>query len=84
MRRRFCIALALVAAAAPGAAQQQLTRSTVDGGGGRSVSARYVMTGTIGQPDAEPLMQRGRYRLGGGFWTALPSDGIFLDGFEGE
>lgn len=84
MRRRLWIAFALVAAAAPSAAQQALTRSTVDGGGGRSSSARYVLTGTIGQPDAVPLLSGSRYKLGGGFWTAVPSDDIFSDGFEGD
>lgn len=84
MRRRLWIALVLGAAAAPGAAQQALTRSTVDGGGGRSSSARYVLTGTVGQPDAVPLLRGSRYQLGGGFWTAVPPDGIFSDGFEGD
>lgn len=83
MRRRLVLA-ALVLVALPGLAQQQLNKQTVDSGGGRSTSARYELTGTVGQPDAVPLLSSARYRLGGGFWTSLPSDGIFADGFEGD
>ena len=79
MRRRILL-LALVLAAAPGAAQQQITKHSIDNGGGASSSARYRITGTVGQHDAVPVLEGGRYRLGGGFWTAPP--GIFRDGFE--
>lgn len=82
MRR---LALALVASLAtwPGAAQQTITRHSIDGGGGRSAGTRYVVTGTVGQHDAARLLQGGRYRLGAGFWTAV-EPGIFSDGFEGD
>ena len=82
MKRRLAAALCLCAAGTCGA-QQAITRWTVDGGGGRSQGARYTVVGTIGQPDAVPLLLRGRYRLGGGFWTNLDA-GIFRDGFEGD
>lgn len=81
--KRSVVILLFALATSPGAAQQTITRYTVDGGGGRSSSSRYILTGTVGQPDAAPLLRGGRYRLGAGFWTAVPPDGIFTDGFEG-
>jgi hypothetical protein len=81
VKRRAPLALLLLALAVPGAAQQQLTRWTVDGGGGRSQGPRWTVTGTVGQPDAVPLLYGGQWRLGGGFW-ADPGSMIFRDGFE--
>lgn len=42
--------------------------NTFDGGGGRSSGGLFVVTGTIGQPDAG-FMSAGEFALGGGFWT---------------
>lgn len=81
MKRRFVAAFVLSGAATAVGAQQAVTRWTVDGGGGRSQDARYTLTGSIGQPDAVPLLKGGRYRLGGGFWAEVGA-GIFADGFE--
>jgi hypothetical protein len=81
--RRVAVFALLAAIALPGSAQQILTRHTVDGGGGRSENARYVLTGSIGQHDAKALMTGGPYRMSAGFFTDL-SEGIFRDGFEGE
>lgn len=83
MKRRVTLALLLLVCAVPGAAQQQITRWTVDGGGGRSQNARWTLTGTVGQPDAAPLLYSARYSVGGGFWTDLQPR-IFHDGFEGS
>lgn len=44
---------------------------TIDGGGGRSVGGGYVLEGTIGQPDAGPVLTGGGYELRGGFWPGL-------------
>ena len=44
------VALMLLATAANG--QYSLDWYTIDGGGGRSSGGPYVLTGTIGQPDA--------------------------------
>lgn len=82
--RRALLTLGLVLCSLPGAAQQALTKYTVDNGGGRSSGGAYVLTGTAGQIDAVPMLVGGSYRLGGGFWTALPPDDIFSDGFEGD
>ena len=56
---------------------------TVDGGGGRSSSAIYTVTGTIGQPEAGGFSGDGVYIVSGGFWGAAgapaPSgDELFL------
>jgi hypothetical protein len=42
---------------------------TVDGGGGTSSNASYILSGGIGQPDASPIFSGGNYRLEGGFWV---------------
>jgi hypothetical protein len=44
---------------------------TIDGGGGQSSGGDYVLTGTIGQPDAGYL-GGGNYELLGGFWVGGP------------
>ena len=45
---------------------------TIDGGGGTSTGGVYLVSGTIGQPDAGGPMTGGNYSLTGGFW-ALPT-----------
>ena len=45
--------------------------STIDGGGGQSSGSQYVLTGTIGQPDAA-YSEGGSYELLGGFWPGGP------------
>jgi hypothetical protein len=50
----------------------ELSWYTIDGGGGRTSSGGpYLLTGTIGQPDAA-WSQGGRYELLGGFWPGGP------------
>lgn len=46
-----------------------LTWSTIDGGGGTSLSGGYILNGTIGQPDANAPLMGGSYTLVGGFWA---------------
>ena len=41
---------------------------TADGGGGTSSGGNYSLSGTIGQPDAGPVLSGPGYRLSGGFW----------------
>lgn len=48
--------------------QYNLSWNTIDGGGGRSTSGPYVLTGTIAQPDAG-YSAGGGYELFGGFWA---------------
>jgi hypothetical protein len=39
------------------------------GGGGSSSNGQYVLSGTIGQPDASGPLTGGNYSLIGGFWA---------------
>jgi hypothetical protein len=41
---------------------------TSDSGGGTSTGTGYSLSGTIGQPDAGPLLSGPGYQLTGGFW----------------
>ena len=60
---------------------------TIDGGGGQSGDGTFELKGTIGQPDAGPVMTGGNFELAGGFWVGpnkLPiilgdanDDGVF-------
>lgn len=47
-----------------------LSWSTIDGGGGTSSGGDFVLSGTIGQPDAG-TMAGGDYVLAGGFWSGM-------------
>jgi hypothetical protein len=90
------VLLALPAAAATPPTQHAsagigpaLVRSVIAGGGGRSAGDGYAISGTIGQPDADPLhpASAGAFALRGGFWPGLVQpppivDPVFLDGFE--
>ena len=49
----------------------QIVWSTIDGGGGQSSGGKYVLNGTIGQPDAG-YSESGNYELLGGFWPGAP------------
>ena len=46
----------------------QIVWSTIDGGGGQSGGGQYVLTGTIGQPDAS-YSKGNNYGLLSGFWS---------------
>ncbi len=65
-----------------------IDRWTVDGGGGRSSGGAFAVSGTIAQPDADPLQPStgGVFAVTGGFWPGLArSDAsveLFADGFE--
>jgi len=53
------------------ASQYVLDWHTIDGGGGQSSGGTYILTGTIGQPDAGYLGDD-NYELLGGFWVGGP------------
>lgn len=58
--------------AAVASAQYAIDWHTLDGGGGTSAGGTYELSGTIGQPDAEPAaggLTGGDFSLIGGFWT---------------
>lgn len=73
MNTKSCLPLLslgmLLATATP--AQYSISWHTIDGGGGTSAGGLYTISGTIGQPDAGPVMANGPYAITGGFW-ALP------------
>lgn len=61
----------------------EITKSSVDNGGGVSAGGEFSLTGTIGQPDANrQISSGGGFSLAGGFW-AKAHDVIFRNGFEG-
>ena len=59
--------LTLCGVASVGAQNYKIDWYTIDGGGGASSGGSYVLSGTIGQPDAGRLTG-GPYVLDGGFW----------------
>ena len=63
----------LITASAPGqtGGSYELSWRTIDSGGGTSGGGPYVLTGTIGQPDAA-YSAGGPYELLGGFWPGGP------------
>ncbi len=71
----FTPASLLAAASALSIAVEPLTIPwyTIDGGSSRSTSddGRFVLSGTIGQPDAGE-MTGGVFKLAGGFWYETP------------
>jgi len=74
--RKFMIGIILAAmlglTSSPAESQSyNLTWFTIDGGGGVSSGGTYVLTGTIGQPDAD-YSAGGQYELLGGFWPGGP------------
>jgi len=52
-------------------AQFALDWWTIDGGGGTSTGGGYVVTGTLGQPDAGSVLSGGDFTLTGGFWSVI-------------
>jgi hypothetical protein len=60
----------------------EITKSTIDNGGGTSTGGEFSLIGTIGQPDANPQTSAGgEFLLAGGFWANATGE-IFADGFE--
>ena len=63
-----------------GVTDYELSRSTIDGGGGMfSSGGNYELSGTIGQPDAGALAN-GDYELTGGFWFPQAPGDCNVDG----
>ncbi len=92
MTRKIAIASILavlvwasVSAAVPIGGNFAIVNNTIDGGGGRSTGGGFVLTGTIGQPDASPTTSSGgEFKSAGGFWAKVAevTELIFKDGFE--
>ena len=63
----------------------EITKITVDNGGGISSGGSFSLSGTIGQADASiQTSNGGSYLLAGGFWANVDAarEQIFADGFE--
>lgn len=69
------IVLALGVAAGVASAQPSIPWYTIDGGGGTSTGGSFVLSGTIGQPDAGE-MSGGTFVLRGGFWNGVAAPGL--------
>ncbi len=67
----FVILWAVATANAQSGGAYVIRKSTMDSGGDRVVGGEFVLTGTVGQPDAAELTGSG-YTLAGGFWS--PAD----------
>jgi hypothetical protein len=84
MRKHFglIIGIVFVMATASVASAVEITNNsfTIDGGGGSMATGSFVLSGTIGQPDAGGPMTGGSFALSGGFWPgavatpAVPGD----------
>lgn len=65
-----------------------IERWTVAGGGGKSSGGSFAVSGTIAQPDSDPLQPStgGTFAVTGGFWPGLrrrdAASEVFADGFE--
>ena len=51
-----------------------LVKHTIDGGGATSAAGGFVLTGTIGQPDAGPASKTAGFTLAGGFHAGGAAD----------
>ena len=72
--------LVVVSLASAQTGEWDLTWHTIDGGGARSGGGdRFVLPGTMGQPDAGTL-SGGVYTLHGGFWgpAGLADNAVYL------
>jgi len=79
----------LAASAESGDAEPDVSRWSVDAGGGQSSGGAFELRGVVGQPDVDPLQPAsgGSFSLTGGVLAGLspgspPGDAIFSDGFE--
>ncbi|MDQ6632208.1 MAG: hypothetical protein M3Y82_10715 [Verrucomicrobiota bacterium] len=70
MKKIIFILSAIVTAATALAQSYSIDWFTIDGGGGTSTGGVYLVSGTIGQPDAG-RMTGGAYTLDGGFWGII-------------
>lgn len=70
LSRIAALCLILSAAVMAQAQSYSINWYSIDGGGGVSKGGPYVLSGTIGQPDAS-ISTGGSYSLQGGFWAGI-------------
>ncbi len=79
----ICLACVTAALAQSSGGDFELTKSTIDAGGGAASGGSFELVGTFAQAEANPGQSSGgEFMLAGGFW-ARTKDGLFSDGFEG-
>ena len=66
----------LLATAVARAQDYDLSRHTIDGGGGTSSNGTFSLSGTIGQPDAGAALTSGTWSLTGGFIFELETSTV--------
>lgn len=78
------LASVLMATAQPAPPSFSIDWFTLDGGGGTSAGGVYSVSGTVGQPDAGPILTGGHFTVAGGFWVFedAPQLRIRLDGLN--
>ena len=76
MKNKSLVIFVLFSLTAVGYCDYSISWYTIDGGGGTSSGAQYIVKGTIGQHDAA-YSAVGSYELLGGFWPGEPS--CFVD-----
>jgi hypothetical protein len=74
------IVLLVLILSLPALADYEISWSTIDGGGGTSSGGAYVLTGTIGQPDAADS-QGDSFIVLGGFLSGSPVCIVNLEHF---
>lgn len=67
----MCLFLFVIGTMALGNSHFSLHWWTIDGSGGTSQSDSFVVSGTIGQPDAGRASSNS-FVLSGGFWAGMP------------
>jgi hypothetical protein len=80
----FIVLLSAITMAQSSNGDFEITKSTIDSGGGISSNGEYALTGTIGQADAnQQISKGGNFALAGGFWAnSSVINVIFKNGFE--
>lgn len=76
----LCALIAISAVPVQSGGQYEISWYTIDGGGGTSSGGSYVLTGTIGQADAD-WGRGGDYEVLGGFWPGGPLCFVQFDDF---
>ena len=80
MKGRYTLLFVLFFIVATALCDYELSWYTIDGGGGQSSGGAYVLTGTIGQPDAADS-QGDIFIILGGFWPGSPVCIVNLEHF---
>ena len=70
-KRIHAITVAGLSLAAAAHAQFSISWFTLDGGGGTSAGGPFVLSGTLGQPEAAPILAGGAFKLEPGFWNGV-------------